>query len=179
MTTKKAVAPKPKAEKVAQRRAPRREPPISECEILFCHLVLKGHGDPKATQLERIEKAGAKVGYSASLASKVYHRKPVQQWLDKYRERMMMEMVKEEVRQLRRAGYTREDVLTILHDLAMTPAGKTRGSIAGQVSAAAEMGKIMGLIVAPRNPDEFFKGRSEEEIAHFAEHGTFNAPRVN
>ena len=177
MTTKKATKKAPKKE--AARRAPKKEPPIGETEILFCHLVLKGHGDPKATQLERIEKAGAKVGYSASMASKVYHRKPVQAWLDKYRERMMTEMVKEEVRQLRRAGYSREDVLTILHDLAMTPVEKTRGSIAGQVSAAAEMGKIMGLVVAPRNPDEFFKGRSEEEIAHFAEHGSFAPPRVN
>lgn len=172
MTTKKAVKP-------AVRRAPRKEPPLTEKDVLFCHMVMKGSADPKASQIDRIEAAGAKLGYTKAEASKVYHRKPIQQYLDKYRQQLMVQMVKEEVRLMRRNGYTREDVLTILHDLAMLPAEKTRGSIAGQVAAAAEMGKIMGLVVAPRNPDEFFKGRSEEEIAHFAEHGSFAPPRVN
>jgi hypothetical protein len=172
MTTKKAVKP-------AHRRPPRKEAPLTEKDVLFCHLIMKGLPDPKATQLDRIEAAGVKVGYTKSLASKVYHRKPVQAWLEKYRERLMVEMAREEVRQLRRAGYTRDDVLTILHDLATMPPERTKGSITGQVLAGAEMGKIMGLVVAPRDPDSFFKGRTEEEIAHFAEHGTFTKPVVN
>jgi hypothetical protein len=173
MMNKKTPAKAP-----AKRRAPKKEPPIAETEILFCHLVLKGTGDPSATNLDRIEAAGAKVGYTKAMASKVYHRKPVQAWLEKYRERLMVEMAREDVRQLRRGGFTREDVLTLLHDLATMSPDKTKGSITGQVAAAAEMGKIMGLVVAPRDPDSFFKGRTEEEIAHFAEHGTFTKPVV-
>jgi len=102
----------------------------------------------------------------------------VEAYLEKYRAKLMDQMVREEVRILKRSGYTREDVLELLHSLATVPPEKTRGSISGQVAAAEAMGKIMGLVVAPRNPDEFFKGRSEEEIAHFAEHGSFAPPRV-
>lgn len=180
MTTKKAATKKEAKKEVpaGQRRAPRKEPPVSEMEILFCHLVMKGSSDPKASQIERIEKAGAKMGYTAVEASRVYHRKPVLAYLEKYRERLMVEMVREEVRQLRRAGFTREDVMTILHELAMTPVEKTRGSIAGQVAAAGEMAKILGLGIVPKNPDDLFKGRSVEELAHYAEHGTFAPPRV-
>lgn len=172
MTTKK-VKPEPK------RRAPRKEPPLSQHEVLFCHLVMKGDGSSKANQTERIEKAGAKVGYTALQARQVYHRKPVQKYLEAYRDRLMIEMAKEEVRILKRKGYCREDVLDILHDLALIPAEKTRGSISGQVAAAAEMGKILGLVVVAKNPDDLFKGRSEEEMLHYAEHGSFSKPRVN
>jgi hypothetical protein len=100
-------------------------------------------------------------------------------YLEKYREKLMMQMVKEEVRRLKRQGYMRDDVLGVLYDIATMPPEKTRGSIAGQVSAAVAMGTIMGLVVSPRDPDSFFKGRTEEEIAHFAEHGTFAKPVVN
>jgi hypothetical protein len=164
--------------KPAARRAPRKEPPITEMETLFCNLVMKGTGDPNASQLERIEAAGAKVGFSKPMASKVYHRKPVQAWITKYRDRMMTEMVREEVRVLRRAGFTREDILTLLHDLASVPPERTKGSIAGQVAAVAEMAKVMGIQVAPRDPDAFFKGRTEAEIACYAEHGVFTMPVV-
>ena len=166
------------AKKPAPRRPPRKVPPITEKEVLFCHLVLKGVVDPKATQIDRIEAAGAKVGFSPTNAAHIYNRKPVQAYLATYRERLLTEMVRNEVRELKRAGYTREDVLTILHDLAHVGPEKTKGSIAGQVAAAVAMSNIMGLVVAPRDPDSFFKGRSEEEIAHFAEHGSFAPPVV-
>ncbi|HEV2709137.1 MAG TPA: hypothetical protein VGU67_02890 [Edaphobacter sp.] len=181
MTTKKAAkkAAKKIVEKAApKRRAPRKEPPITETEVLFCHLVMKGIGNPNATQLERIESAGAKVGFDKTLASRVYHRKPVQAWIASYRDRMMTEMVREEVRVMKRAGFTREDILTLLHDLATIPPEKTKGSIAGQVEAVAEMAKVMGIQVAPRDPDAFFKGRTEAEIACYAEHGVFTMPVV-
>jgi|GEM_PF-3862872 len=169
---------KTNAAKPPARRAPRKEPPLDEQEVLFCHLVMKGTGEAKTTNLERIEAAGAKMGWGKAESSRIYHRKPVQAYLEKYRAKLMDQMVREEVRILKRSGYTREDVLELLHSLATVPPEKTRGSISGQVAAAEAMGKIMGLVVAPRNPDEFFKGRSEEEIAHFAEHGSFAPPRV-
>lgn len=34
----------------------------------------------------------------------------------------------------------------------------------------------MGLVLSLRNPDEFFKGRTEEELANFAKYGTFTKP---
>jgi hypothetical protein len=57
MTTKKAVKP-------AQRRPPRKGAPLTEKDVLFCHLIMKGLPDPKATQLERIEAAGEELAYS-------------------------------------------------------------------------------------------------------------------
>lgn len=176
MTTKKA-APKAAPKKPAQTRAPRKSPPLDEKDILFCHMLMKGSADPKASQLARIEAAGAKLGYTKAEASKVYHRKPIQQYLETYRQHLMVQLVKEEVRLMRRNGYTREDVLGKLWELANMPV--ENGKMTDHICALAEMGKIMGLVVAPRNPDEFFKGRTEEEIAHFAEHGSFAPPRVN
>jgi hypothetical protein len=172
MANKKSVKP-------AQRRPPRRTPPLTEKDVLFCHLILKGLPAPKATQLDRIEASGERLGYSKAEASRMYHREPVQLYLEKYRDRMMTQMVREEVRSLRRQGYMRDDVLEVLHEIATMPPERTRGSIAGQVSAATAMGTIMGLVAFPRNPDDLFKGRTEEELAHFAVHGSFATPRVN
>src|ERR1700733_7606118 len=106
MTTKKKAEPKAE-KKPAVRRAPRKEPPLDEKDILFCHFVMRGSPDPKTSQLDRIEAAGAKLGYSKSEASKVYHRKKIQAYLDKYRERMMVEMCKNEVRTMHNKGYSR------------------------------------------------------------------------
>jgi hypothetical protein len=175
MTTKRAGK---STAKPGARRAPRKEPPITDTEIAFCHLVLKGTGKPNATQLERIEIAGAKVGFDKSLASRVYHRKPVQKYIEDYRQRTMLELAREEVRTMRQRGFTREDILALLHDLATIPPEKTKGSITGQVAAVEEMARVMGLQVAPRDPDSFFKGRTEEEIAYYAEHGAFAPPTV-
>lgn len=177
MTTKKAA--KKKTEKAEpKRRAPRKEPPITDTEISFCHLVLKGSGNPDASQLDRIESAGARVGWDKKTSSRVYHRKPVQKYIESYRHNAMLELARDEVRTMRRSGYTREDVLAILHDLATMPPEKTKGSIMGQVAAVEEMAKVMGIQVAPRNPDEFFKGRTMEEMACYAEHGVFKMPVV-
>lgn len=173
-----AEPPEKKVVKPGKRRAPRKEPPITQDEVVFCHLVMKGTGNPSSTQLERIEAAGARIGLDETMASRVYHRKHIQVWITKCRERMMTQMVREEVRLLRRVGFSRDDVLTILHGLATTPPELTKGSILGQVAAVAEMSKVMGLVVAPRSPDDFFKNRTEEEIANFAEYGTFTNPKV-
>jgi hypothetical protein len=54
MTTKKAVKP-------AQRWPPRKGAPLTEKDVLFCNLIMKGLPDPKATQLERIEAAAPTV----------------------------------------------------------------------------------------------------------------------
>ncbi|WP_433963612.1 hypothetical protein [Tunturiibacter gelidiferens] len=99
--------------------------------------------------------------------------------MENYRDRLMTQMVKEEVRSLRKIGFTREDVLTMLHDLATAPPEKTKGSIMGQVAAIAEMSKVMGLIVSPRNPDDFFKGRTVEELENYAKYGCFTKPVTN
>jgi len=168
-----------KTVKPAQRRPPRKVAPLAEKDVLFCHLIMKGLPDPKATQLERIEAAGSEVGYSKAEASRIYHRKPVQAYLEKYRDRLIMQMVKEEVRSLKRQGFMRDDVLSVLYDIATLPPEKTRGSIAGQVAAAVAMGNIMGLVGSPKDPDEFFKGRTEEELKHYAEHGCFTKPVLN
>lgn len=176
-TPKPKQAPKPK--KPAQPRAPRKEPPLGQVETLFCHLVMKGDGTTNTNQTKRIVEAGKKCGYTAEESNRVYHRKPVQKYIETYRDRLMIEMVKSEVRLMHKQGYTKDYVLSRLDDLSLIPVEKTRGSIAGQVAALAEMGKIMGLVSAPKNPDEFFKGRSIEEMAYYAEHGTFAPPRVN
>lgn len=171
MTSKREV-------KLGKRRAPRKTAPLTERDIQFCHLVMKGLPDPKATQLDRIEAAGAELGYSQAESSNLYHRKPVQAYMAKYRDKMMMQMVREEVRLLRRQGFTREDVLTILYDIALLPPERTRGSLSGQVAALAAMSNVMGLVTSPRNAHEFFKGRTEEELEHFALHGCFAPPKL-
>lgn len=175
MTTKKATKPKPATK---PRNGPRKEPPLGQNETLFAHLVMKGDGTTSTNSSNRIAEAGKKCGYTAEEANRVFHRKPVQKYIEGYRDDLRKQMVKEEVRILMRQGYTREDVLTILHDLAKTPVEKTKGSIVGQVAAAEAMGKILGLVFAPKNPDDLFKGRSEEEMLHYAEHGSFSKPRV-
>lgn len=169
---------KKKVVKPAIRRAPKKEPPITDTEIRFCYLVLKGNGDPNASQLERIEFAGVSVGFTKPVAVKVYHRKPVQAWIEKYRAESLRQLVLSDIRVMRRAGFTRDDILTLLHDLATVPPEKTRGSISGQVAAVSEMARVMGIQVQPRDPDAFFKGRTEEEIRNYAEHGVFSIPRV-
>lgn len=161
------------------RRAPRKEPPIMEREMLFASMVMKGSKNPNATQLERIEEAGKTLGIKASDATRMFHRKPVQAWMDKYRANLMTEMVRTEVRELRRKGYTREDVLTRLFELASLEPERTKNTITGQVEALKEMGVVMGIAVAPRDPDSFFKGRTDEEIAHYAEYGCFAPSVVN
>jgi hypothetical protein len=171
MTGKKEVKP-------GKRRAPRKATPLSEKDIQFCHLVMKGLPDPKTTQLDRIEAAGAAFGYSKAESSNLYHRKPVQAYMAKYRDRIMMQMVREEVRLFVRQGFTREDVLTTLYDIALLPPERTRGSVSGQVGALSTMSTIMGLITSPRNADEFFKGRTNEELEHFALHGCFAPPKL-
>lgn len=172
MTNKKAK-PEPK------RRAPRKEPPLSQHEVLFCHLVMKGDGSTKINQTQRIVDAGKKCGYTAEESSRVYHRKPVQKYIEVYRERMMVEMVKSEVRLLHSKGYTRDYVLSRLDELSQIPVEKTRGSISGQVAAAEAMGRILGLDQPLKNPDKFFEGRTIEEMRYYAEHGVFAPPRVN
>ncbi len=167
-----------KTVKPAQRRPPRKGAPLTEKDVLFCHLIMKGLPDPKATQLERIEAAGEELGYSKAEASRIYHRKPVQTYLERYRDRLMMQMVKEEVRSLKRQGYMRDDILSVLYDIATMPPEKTRGSITGQVSAAVAMSTIMGLVDPVRNPDKFFEGRTEEELDCYAKYGVFSLPKV-
>lgn len=183
MPSKKAAPPvkKPAVMKkpAGKPRAPRKEPPITSLEMSFVAYVLNGTGNPNDTQLERIEAAGKRVGYDKTMASRIYHRKPVQKYMDSYRERIMTELVRDEVRAMRKAGYSREDILSMLYDLASLPPEKTKGSIMGQVAAIAEMSKVMGLIVSPKNPDDFFKGRTEEELANFAAYGTFTKPVTN
>jgi hypothetical protein len=171
MTTKKAKkAPQPPG----KRRAPKKKPPLTDAEILFCHRMLKGSADLKATQTERIEAAGEAAGYTKVEALRLYHTIPIQKYIEGYRADLRAEMIREEVRTLKRKGYTREDVLAHLDRLATIPPEKTKGSITGQVSAAEAMGKILGLVVAPKNADDLFKGRTEQELEHFAAHGTFS-----
>jgi hypothetical protein len=159
-----------------QRRSLRKEPPLLEKEVLFCRQILKGLPDPGASLIERIETAGDAVGFDKAKASRVYHRKPVQAWIESYRRSSLLEIVRVDVREMRRATFTREDVLTILHDLATIPPERTKDSILGQVAAVGEMAKVLGLIVAPRSADDFFKGRTEEEIEHYANYGSFTNP---
>jgi hypothetical protein len=168
MTTKKATTQKDL----------KYSPPLSDKEILFAHLVTKGTGDPDMSQSKRIEAAGVRVGWDKATSIRVFNRKEIHKWCDNYRENEQAELIRGDIRMLRRNGFTREDVLTLLHDLATTPVEKTKGSIDGQVSAAAEMGRIICPVATPKNPNEIFKGRSEEELEHFALHGTFSKPRV-
>jgi hypothetical protein len=129
MTTKKATTQKDL----------KYSPPLSDKEILFAHLVTKGTGDPDMSQSKRIEAAGVRVGWDKATSIRVFNRKEIHKWCDNYRENEQAELIRGDIRMLRRNGFTREDVLTLLHDLATTPVEKTKGSIDGQVSAAAEM----------------------------------------
>lgn len=173
MPTKKAVKPKPAPQK---RRAPKQVPPITDGEMLFAQLVMKGTGNPSATNLQRIEHAAGPAGMTREEGRRAFERKPVQAYMTKYREQMLALTIREDMRVLKRKKYTKDDVLDILHDLATMDPDRTKGTITGQVAAAQEMSRVLNLVAQVRNPDELFKDRSVEELDTFAKYGTFTKP---
>lgn len=156
-----------------KRKAPRYAAPITDLETEFALHVLRGTGNIDDTDTARIQFAARLCGLSEDQGRRAFARKQVSQFMKDHKRREAEYLVQMEVRSLRKKGIGKAEVLAHLDRLAAIDPERTRGSIEGQVKAAQAAATILGLNVAPRDPDSFFKGRSLEEMDYYAKHGTF------
>jgi hypothetical protein len=175
MTTKKQPepAPVPKKKSPTKRKAPRYSAPITEVETEFALYILRGTGDPDDTDTARIQYAARMCGLSEDQGRRAFARKQVTAFMLAHKRREGEILAQMEVRSLRKKGIGKAEVLAHLDRLAAIDPERTKGNIDGQVKAAQAAATILGLNVAPRDPDKFFEGRTTEEMAYYAMHGKF------
>lgn len=157
----------------SKRVNPRYRPPISDLETEFALFVMRGTGNIDETQVERIAYAARMCGLTEEQGRRTYGRAHVQEFMRAHKRREAEVLVEMEVRSLRKKGIGKAEVLAHLDRLASIPPERTRNSISGQVHAAVAAATILGLNIAPRDPDKLFAGRTPEELRAFANTGKF------
>jgi hypothetical protein len=168
---KKTVVTRKGARNSARSKAYYR-PAITDLEIEFCLLVLRGSGNVDETDEQRIAWAARMAGMEESAGRRVWNRKPVREYADNHRRRMAEVLAQMEAR-LHRKSIGKAEILAHLDRLASIDPERTKGTITGQVGAMMQASSILGLNIAPKDPDELFKGRSLDEIKEYARTGKF------
>ena len=117
----------------------------------------------KACVLISIEKdqetAADKLGMTLTEVKEIMDSAPVRVYLNKLQEAEMRELAKLKVRRYRKVGIDRTAIEQRLFDLMMTDPSETKGSIEGQVKAAAALADKFGYAgkvdpLAGKSPEE-------------------------
>ncbi len=156
--------------------APKRKPgtsltPISDKECVFAHLLIKGD----RTDAECAEQAG----FARTDARKLRLKPRIQEYIRLYREQFAFMLASRELDAAAAIGIDRNALVQRLWMLANTVPERTRGSIDGQVAAVDKIADMLGYKIQPRNLDDFFKGKSDEQVANYLAYGSFDVPAPN
>ncbi|MGP8269098.1 MAG: hypothetical protein ACLQLH_03445 [Terracidiphilus sp.] len=157
---------KPKANRKPPQKKSEETPRLSDLEKAFCLLA----------ETKGITEAAIKLGLSAADARELQKRGTVKRYQESYRKAFLKEMARAEVRRIVKLNVTREDIVSGLYSLAIIPPDSTKGTILGQVNAYNSLSELLGLKLTARDADNFFKGKSPEELENYARHGSFSAP---
>jgi hypothetical protein len=88
----------------------------------------------------------------------------------------MMMMLNREMESMLAQGITREALVQRLWIIANTASERTRDSYESQIEAIDKISEILGFKIQPRNMDEIFRGKTDEQIADFLAYGSFDRP---
>lgn len=141
---------------------------ITQRERMFAHLLLKGeHSDTKCAEL---------AGFPAANARSLKKRKQVKDYIEAYNQQFMMMMLNRETETMLAQGITREALVQRLWIIANTASERTRDSYESQIEAIDKISEILGFKIQPRNMDELFRGKTDEQIANYLSYGSFDLP---
>jgi hypothetical protein len=141
---------------------------ITQQERMFAHLLLKGeHTDQKCAEL---------AGFPAKAAFKLKNRRQVKEYIETYNRQFMMMMLNRETETMLAQNITREALVQRLWIIANTASECTKDSYESQIEAIDKIAEILGFKIQPRNMDELFRGKTDEQIANYLAYGSFDAP---
>ncbi|MFL6427791.1 MAG: hypothetical protein ACJ71S_06065 [Acidobacteriaceae bacterium] len=141
---------------------------ITQRERMFAHLLLKGeHSDQKCAEL---------AGFPANHAPRLKKRRQVKEYIEIYNQQLMMMMLNREMESMVAQGITREALVQRLWIIANTASERTRDSYESQIEAIDKIAGILGFKIQPRDMDELFRGKSDEQIANYMTYGSFDRP---
>ena len=141
----------------------------SKLEMAFAHVVL-------GQRHRNLEEAAVKLGLKPSQGRAMGERPRIRKYMAAYVQHYMERMAAKEVQLIVDGGITRDRIARRLMELADMAPKDTRFTINGQVDAALGAARILGYDMQPRNVDDFFKGKTDEQIANYAAYGTFEKP---
>jgi hypothetical protein len=147
-------------------KAEEKVPRLTDLEKAFCMLA----------ETKGLNEAASRLGLDQNQLRALQKSGAVRRYQEAYRKDFLREMARAEVKRIIKLNVTREDIISGLYSLAMTPAELTKGNINGQVAAYDSLSELLGLKLTPRDADNFFKDKTPEELQNFALHGSFTAP---
>lgn len=140
---------------------------LTHKDRVFLHLALKVGEEAAACELN----------IEHDYARKLVNRKVVRDYLESYRMMLLKHLAAYEMSQILKFPVTRDDLIGRLFTLSNFAPQETNGTIDGQVKAIQGIATLLGLEFTQRDADNFFKGKSVDQIRNFAKYGDFEKPK--
>ena len=158
MPSKKKAGKNPATRAMRAARAPQ----LTEMEMIFCRAVQAG---------KKPADACVAAGWPPSKATAILRRKRIVDFLAQFQQEFVKNMAAEEAKVVIAKCPTKTELVNRLWELAnMEPLGIAE-SIAGQVSAAKEIGSLMGYVAKAAGAEDELTGKSEDELNRLALYG--------
>lgn len=121
-----------------------------------------------------IEDAAVAAGFKAQSGKDLEKKPLIQQFIQDYQKRIAEDLAKREAPRLEKVAVSRTWIIDRLAQLAaMEPCGVAE-NISAQVKACAELAEIFSMKVnLSADMTNEFRTRSNEDLEHFIQHGTF------
>ena len=143
-------------------------------ERAWVHVLLSLPEQPNSAR--NTQEACRRLGMDVKLAKLLPRRPRVRRYMTAYIEEFMKRKAMEEVDNLKTIGISRDMIAQRYLSLAMMPPERTRFTINGQVAALDGLSAILGFKIAARDMDEFFRGKSDEQVQNYLTYGSFEVP---
>jgi hypothetical protein len=163
---KASVAPN---KKVKEGGATWRDIP-TKLEIAFAHVLM-------SMETRDVTAAAAKLGLDAARGKKMGASRRVKDYILAYRYHYIESMAETEVRLMVNAGITRQSIAARMWVLANLPPERTQGGISGQVRACISVATLMNFMQPPRDLDDLFKDKSDDQLRNYWQYGSFDGPK--
>ncbi len=115
----------------------KRDSIITEAEIAFAELLMKGDDSD--------ENCAEQAGFKRGMGRQVKRRPCVRKYMQERRERLLVEIEREEIASLKELEIGRDAIIARLWAIGNMSPEQTKGSVVGQVQALNSLHELLGL----------------------------------